>query len=66
MRKPTEGQAHWLKRIAQSPLMKTYVDGVPQYSLMNGAAVPATTASVLIRNGWVERQGDALWGETRR
>jgi len=64
MRKPTEVQAQWLRRIARSPLMKTYqADGAPRYSLQNGAAVPAPTAELLIRNGWVHREGDALLGQ---
>lgn len=60
--KPTEAQAKWLKRIAQSPLLKTYLDGelLPRFSLQNGATVPAPVAEVLIRNGWLtgRRDGD--------
>ena len=73
--KPTEEQAKWLKRIAHSPLMKTYTPGDPdpRYSLQNGQTVPAPTAQLLIRNGWVTGQRAALleddeqaWGVDRQ
>lgn len=64
-RKPTHAQAAWLQRIARSPLMKTYLDGDPQprFSLQNGETVPADTAMILIRNGWVKGRRDGLFGD---
>jgi hypothetical protein len=63
--KPTEAQAKWLRRIAQSPLMKTYIDGepMPRFSLQSGATVPTPIAEVLIRNGWVKGRRDGLFGD---
>lgn len=45
-RKPTHAQAAWLKRIALSPLMKTYIEGDPQprFSLSTGETVPADSS----------------------
>lgn len=65
--RPTEGQAKWLQRIARSPLMKTYITGDPEprYSLQNGQTVPAPTAQVLIRNGWVKGQKAGLLDDER-
>ena len=64
--KPTPAQANWLKRIASSPLMVTHsIDQGTRYSLQNGATVPAPTATTLIRNGWVRRDGDGLFGDTQ-
>lgn len=63
-RRPTETQARWLRLIARSPLMKTYIpdDPAPHYS-QNGMVVPLPTAEVLIRNGWVRGRRDGLWGD---
>lgn len=65
MRKPTLAQAEWLRRIALSPLMKTYIDGEtqPRFSLACGTTVPFATASVLIRNGWVRACRDGLFDD---
>jgi len=63
--RPTYVQADWLKRIARSPMMKTYVvgDTQPRYSLQDGTTVPIQTAEVLIRNGWVKGRRDGLFGD---
>jgi len=63
--KPTEAQAQWLRRIAHSPLMKTYVQGdsQPRYSLQSGETVPVPIAEKLIRNGWVRGRRDGLFGD---
>jgi hypothetical protein len=51
---PTSYQASWLRRMAVSPMMVTYVDGENErYGLFDGSTVPASTARILIRNGWV-------------
>jgi hypothetical protein len=64
-RKPSEAQAQWLRRIAHSPLMKTYVpnDPQPRFSLQDGSTVPHQTATLLIRNGWVRGRRDGLFGD---
>jgi hypothetical protein len=67
MKRPTTAQAGWLRRIAHSRLIKTYRHDNPQprYSLQSGQTVPARIANVLIRNGWVKRSGDGLFGDTQ-
>lgn len=64
-KKPSIAQADWLKRIAHSPMMKTYVQGDPQprFSLQDGSTVPINTALLLIRNGWVRGRRDGLFGD---
>jgi hypothetical protein len=64
---PTTEQTMWLRRIAQSPLMKTYDSDqkLHRYSLQNGCAVPWRTAEVLIRNGWVKPRSDGLLDDTQ-
>jgi hypothetical protein len=60
--RPTEAQHIWLQRIAQSPLMVTYEPGEgDRFSLTNGVTVPANTARLLIRKGWVVSQRDGLY-----
>ena len=63
--KPTHNQTAWLKRIARSPLMKTYLPGdrQVQYTLQDGSPVPLDIAERLIRNGWVKGRRDGLWGD---
>lgn len=62
---PTHEQAAWLRRIAASPLMKTYLpdDRQVYYSLQNGDPVPLDIAERLIRNGWVRGRRDGFWGD---
>jgi len=63
--RPTIAQTEWLKRIARSPMMKTYVSGdsQPRYSLQDGSTVPISIAEKLIRNGWVRGRRDGLFGD---
>jgi hypothetical protein len=65
--KPTHKQAAWLKRIAASPLTKTYLPGDRQvrYSLQNGDPVPLDIAERLIRNGWVKGRRDGFFGDAQ-
>ena len=67
LRRPTLAQSDWLKRIARSPLMKTYRrdDPQPRYSLQDGTTVPAPTAEALIRNGWLRGRRDGLFGDNQ-
>jgi hypothetical protein len=64
---PTTEQTMWLRRIAQSPMMKTYDSSLKlhHYSLQDGSAVPSRTAEVLIRNGWVKPRCDGLFNGTQ-
>jgi hypothetical protein len=59
-KRPNENQSRWLQRIAQSPLMVTFGEET-RFSLQNGQTVPRPAAEVLIRNGWVKADGDALF-----
>ncbi len=63
--KPNHYQVAWLGRIARSPLMKTFIDDEVRFSLQNGETVPAHTAKVLIRNGWVKPRRDGLFDDTQ-
>jgi hypothetical protein len=60
--RPTEAQSRWLRRIAHQPMMITYIPGEePRYHLADGLVVPAATANLLIRKGWVVGQRDGLF-----
>lgn len=65
-RRPTEYQAQWLRRIAQSAMMVTRGPGEPiRYILQNGATIPASTAETLIRNGWLRAERDGLFADAQ-
>ena len=62
--KPTLDQTKWLRRIAQSPMIKTYVGSqMPVFHLTTGEAIPVKVAMALIRNGWVKGQRDGMFDD---
>lgn len=65
VKKPSLTQAAWLRRIAQSSMIKTYVEGDKHlhYSLATGEVVPPLTAKALIDNRWVRGQQDGMFDD---
>ncbi len=62
--KPSHTQAMWLRRIAQSRMVKGYVGNkVPVFSLDTGEEIPPYVALALIRNGWVRGERDGMFDD---
>jgi hypothetical protein len=63
-KKPSTTQAMWLRRIAISPMMKTYIGNKEAvFSLASGEGIPPYVAQALIRNGWVKGQKDGMFDD---
>jgi hypothetical protein len=64
IRKPSTTQAMWLRRIALSPMMKTYIGNKePVFALATGEEIPPHMAKTLIKNGWVRGQKDGMFDD---
>jgi hypothetical protein len=60
--KPNHYQAGILSLIAQSFMIRTKNEGVPdEFSTNTGVTIPRLTAELLIRNGWVRAQRDSMF-----
>jgi hypothetical protein len=61
---PTYYQSSWLKRIAKWGMMLTRdADHDERYSLLDGTTIPAGTARILIRRGWVKGRKDGMFDD---
>jgi len=62
--RPSTTQATWLRRIAVSPMMKTYIGNKqPVFHLSSGEEIPPYIAQKLISMGWVRGQKDGLYDD---
>ncbi len=63
--KPTYLQAAWLRRIAQSSMMKTYNENREPFFVISttGERIPTVIAVTLIHNGWVKGQRDGMFDD---
>ena len=63
-RPPTAFESTWLRRIAASALMVTYVPGHDEsYSLLDGTGVPLGLARRLIARGWLRGSRDGIFDQ---